>query len=188
HDRVDARPRVSDERGAARAAGGRHAVKPIALVALTLALAGCGYTEGHEVILRAPSGPTGREVEVYMEGQALTRPFYEVALLQVVGHGADANMEDVVKALTARASSLGCDAVAQLRVDQGYALAHAVGICVKYTRTAPASAAPRESPGAPPTSEPESQPESQPDSLPGSPHESAPAPTVAPPEKPAQPQ
>jgi len=63
-----------------------------------------------------------------MVGQAPPRPFYEVALLQVIGHGSDANLEDMVKALTVRASSLGCDAIVRIGVDQGYSIAHGFGV------------------------------------------------------------
>ncbi len=122
-----------------------------ALVGAVVALsAGCGYTESHEVVLRAPSAPSGRVVEVYMLGQSPPRPFYEVALLQVIGHGSDANLEDIVKALTHRAASLGCDAIVRIGVDQGYSIAHGFGVCVRWASAAPAPApAPVPAPAAP---------------------------------------
>ena len=116
-----------------------------------LAIAGCGYTETHEVALRQPGPPTGHPVEVYMYGQVPPRPFYEVALLQVVGHGADANLEDVVKALTTRASAFGCDAVVRIQIDQGYSLAHGFGVCVRWTPMPPAPAPAPQPEGAPPS-------------------------------------
>jgi hypothetical protein len=120
-------------------------------------LAGCGYTETHEVVLRQPSAPSGHAVEVYMNGQVPSRPFYEVALLQVLGHGADANLEDVVKALTKRAQAFGCDAVVRIQVDQGYSLTHAFGVCVRWAPIVPAAApapAPAPAPQPAPTGPP----------------------------------
>ena len=117
-----------------------HIAPALALAASCAFASGCGYTESHEVVLRAPSASTGRVVEVYMIGQPPPRPFLEVALLQVIGHGSDANLEDIVKALTARASSLGCDAIVRIGVDQGYSIAHGFGVCVKWAGEAPAPA------------------------------------------------
>ena len=111
-----------------------------------VALAGCGYTETHEVVLRQPGPPTGHSVEVYMYGQAPPRPFYEVALLQVVGHGADANLEDVVKGLTTRAQAFGCDAIVRIQIDQGYSLTHGFGVCVRWAPMAVPAPAPAPAP------------------------------------------
>jgi hypothetical protein len=104
---------------------------------LALAVAGCGYTETHEVVLRAPTGPSPHPVELYVGGRMPERPVYEVALLQVTGHGGDANLEAVTHGLAARASLLGCDAVVRIHVDEGYTMAHGFGVCVRYV--APAS-------------------------------------------------
>ena len=103
------------------------------LVALAgVALAGCGYTETHDVVLRSQTAIRPHAVEVYVGTQAPVRPFYEVALVQVVGHGNEANMESVTRALGARASALGCDAIVRVRVDSGYAMANGVGVCVRW--------------------------------------------------------
>ena len=97
-----------------------------------VALAGCGYTETHDVVLRSQTAIRPHAVEVYVGTQAPVRPFYEVALVQVVGHGNEANMESVTRALGARASALGCDAIVRVRVDSGYAMANGVGVCVRW--------------------------------------------------------
>ena len=123
-------------------------------VPVLLAVSGCGYTEAHEVILRAPSAASGHPVEVYMMGQPPPRPFYEIALLQAIGHGADANLEDLVKSLTQRASSLGCDAIVRVGVDQGYSIAHGFAVCVKWAESAPLPAPPPAPLVAPPAAAP----------------------------------
>jgi hypothetical protein len=137
----------------------KRAVSGSLAFTLALALAGCGYTETHEVVLRAASPPTGRPVEVYMSGQPPPRPFYEVALLQVIGHGSDANLEDVIRALTQRAATLGCDALVRIQIDQGYSLSHGFGVCVRWAPgiapvPAPAPVAPAPAPAPPPAPAP----------------------------------
>ena len=115
---------------------------------LGLPLLGCGYLETHDALLRAATAPTGREAEVYVGAQSPPRPFYEIALLQVVGHGTDADMEDVTRALAVRAAILGCDAVVRVHVDQGYMAAHGFGVGVKYAVAAAAPASPGADGGA----------------------------------------
>ena len=102
------------------------------LCLLALGAAGCGYVDMHEVVVRPGSGPPSSKVELYMMSQAPNRPYYEVALLQAIGHGSDANLEDVVHALTQRAAQLGCDAVIRVQFEQGYSMAHGVGACVRW--------------------------------------------------------
>ena len=101
--------------------------------ALSVALAGCsGYAEVHEVLLRQPSPPNGRGVEIYTEGQDPQRPFWEIAMLQAIGYAGDADMEGVAKALAGRAAELGCDALVRVHFDQGYGRAHGYGVCVRW--------------------------------------------------------
>jgi hypothetical protein len=114
------------------------------LVALPLVLAwaallvGCGHTETHAAMLRAPQPTTGKPVELYVVDQAAPlRPFYEIAIVQAIGFGAEANPEDVTRGLTARAATLGCDAVVRVYIDVGYTRAHAAGVCVKYLAPGP---------------------------------------------------
>jgi hypothetical protein len=132
-------------------------VASAALAALSAFALGCGYTELHEVVLRAPTGPTARSPDIYMLGQAVPRGFYEVALLQVLGHGSEATLEDLIGALSVRGRQLGCDAIANIHFDQGYTMAHAYGVCVKYTRDSAPAAAPR-APAQPPSQKPREEP------------------------------
>lgn len=105
-------------------------------------LLGCGHVELHEIVLRAPEPPAA-PAQVYFVGQSPGRPYDEVALLQAIGWGDDADMEDLARALSVRAGRLGCDAVVRVHVDQGWTRAHAFGVCVRWSPTAPPSAAPR---------------------------------------------
>ena len=117
-------------------------------------LAGCGHVETHEAMLRAPSSPTGARVELYLADQpAPTRPFYEIALVQAIGFGTEAHPDRIAAALTTKAGGLGCDAVVHTFIDQGYARAHAAGVCVKWLGPAPAEGTPEESILPPDTSQ-----------------------------------
>lgn len=109
----------------------------LALLAL-LFVAGCGHTETHQALLRAPQPPTGKRVELYMADSTVpARPFYEIAIVQAIGYGNAAHPEDVANALSEKAEKLGCDAVFRTFIDQGYTRVHAAGVCVKWLGPAP---------------------------------------------------
>jgi hypothetical protein len=114
------------------------------------ALSGCGHVEAHEVILREPTPATGREPDVYFNGREPAEAFYEVALLQVVGYGSDAQLEDLTRALVTRGAQLGCDAILRVHVDLGFTKAHAYGVCARLIPgSAPPAAAARSAPTPP---------------------------------------
>jgi len=102
----------------------------LALAASLVACEACGYSELHEVVFRT-SPRTGHPVEVYMVGQSPPRPFDELALLQVVSTGNQAEPQAVLAALSTRAVALGCDAVVRVRVDAGVTTTHGYGVCVR---------------------------------------------------------
>ena len=115
----------------------KHALAPL-MATLAIALLGCGHVETHAAMLRAPQPPTGHTVELYVADQAPpSRPFYDIAILQAIGFGSEANPEDVTRALTSKAALLGCDAVVRVFIDIGYSRAHASGVCVKYLGASP---------------------------------------------------
>lgn len=112
----------------------------VALATMGLGAVGCGHTETHAAMLREPQSRTSG-VELYLADQPQPeRPYSEIAFVQAVGFGTEATPEDVAKALTTRASMLGCDAVVRAFLDVGYSRAHAAGVCVKYTGDGPAVA------------------------------------------------
>jgi hypothetical protein len=116
-----------------------------ALLACAL-LTGCAYTELHEVLLRS-APPANKDPEVLMAGQPVTRPFYEIAILQVFVHENEPPLGDIVAPLAARARQLGCDAIVEVRMDQGFATSHATGVCVKYAESPPVNRPANGSPG-----------------------------------------
>lgn len=126
---------------------------PLAFAAL-LGLVGCGRTDVYQAVLRDPATTPGggaKRAEIYFASQGPGRLFYEVALVQAVGTGTDANIQDVARALADRAGQLGCDAVVNVQIDQGYTVAHGYGVCVRWSGAAPAgtSAAPAPAAGQP---------------------------------------
>jgi hypothetical protein len=143
--------------------------------ALALSLAGCGHSEAHVAMLRAPQPRTGHAVELYLVDQATpTRPFFDIAIVQAIGFGTDATPEAVAHALTDKAETLGCDAVVRASIDVGYSRAHAAGVCVKYLADGPPGPPPvlPPAPGAnpaPPPSRPAPAPRIEP--LPSAPNQ-----------------
>ena len=105
----------------------------IAAVFSAFACAGCGSTEVHQILLREPTMQQRQEIEMYVTGGTPPRrPFYEVAYVQAIGHGSDADVEDVTHALANRGARLGCDAIVRVHVELGSTRAHASGVCVNW--------------------------------------------------------
>lgn len=119
-----------------------------ALFSLAVLLAGCGTVQVSRVLTGPPGAPYSGPVAVVMEGGPPPPQYVEVAILQGIGYGSQADMANVVTALQAEAQRLGCDAVIRVRVDQGYSQASGTGVCI---RTPATWAAP---PGAPPAGSP----------------------------------
>lgn len=141
----------------ARNVGALAPLTMLVAIAASLALGGCGHTETHAAMLRAPQAPTDRAVELYIVDQAApTRPYYDIAIVQAIGFGADANPEDVAHALTDQGKTLGCNAIVRVSIDVGYSRAQAAGVCVKYLAPGPEGpsavlpAAPPKNPSPPP--------------------------------------
>jgi len=104
---------------------------------LLLILTACGSTNVYQVLLRQPTAPTGRGVEVYVRGRDPARPADEVAIVEAHGFGTHANAETVVEAIAQRSAQLGCDAVVRVHVELGHTMAHASGICVRWPAPQP---------------------------------------------------
>ena len=125
------------------------------------ALAACGRLETHEIVLRPPSPPT-QAPAVYFGATVPPQPFYDVALVQVIGSQGHANAEDITGALVARGAQLGCDALVRTRIDQGVTRADGVAVCVRFSpqRVAPVEPSPSLAPpasAAPPPPRPPSE-------------------------------
>lgn len=112
-------------------------IAPLALLA-TLAM-GCGHLEVSTVLLRAPEAPRTPAVRVYFPKDRVSRPYYDVAMLQVQAAGV--TMGDVMDALTHRAHLLGCDALVRTQIAMGAGRLNGVAVCVRFTNEVPTTAA-----------------------------------------------
>jgi hypothetical protein len=124
-------------------------------------LAGCGSVEVHQVFLRRPSMIENREVEVYVAGSPPKHLYYDIAIVQAIASGSDADVEHVTHALANRAGRLGCDALVRVHVELGYGRAHGTGVCVVWAKAVAAPIAPTPLPtpiAAPTSSTPEPTP------------------------------
>lgn len=93
-------------------------------------IAACGYTSTHRVVTGQPGPPHQGEVALYMAGTPAP-PLDEVAIVQAVGNGHHADLEHVVSGLKKEAARLGCDALANVKIDQGSSSASGTAICAR---------------------------------------------------------
>jgi hypothetical protein len=119
-----------------------------ALGSLLLFLAGCGTLTTHHVMTGPAGPPRDGDVRVVIEGAPEPPGLQEVAIIQSVGTGIHANLEDLVGGLKERARALGCDVIVHVHVDQGASNAAASGVAA---RTGAAAYLP---PPAPPPTQP----------------------------------
>ena len=103
----------------------------VLLSLLSLFAAACGTTRTSRVVTGKSSSPYSGDVKVLMDGAAVPAGLEEVGLVQAIGHGLHANLEHVIEGLRAEAAALGCDTVAQVKVDQGASQASANGVCLR---------------------------------------------------------
>jgi hypothetical protein len=108
--------------------------------------------------VREPSMIQRRDIEVFVVGAPPKRPYYDIAILQAIGSGNDADVEHLTHAIANRAARLGCDAIVRLHVELGATRAHGSAVCVRWAQVtvAPVTPSPPPAPttSAPPTSTP----------------------------------
>lgn len=127
----------------------------LAVALATLLLSACDYTEAHDMLIRGGAEQSGRPVALYFVGDSPHRPFHEIAMLEVIGHGADADTERIESSLRLRGEEFGCDAVVRVHVDQDFATARGAGVCARYTTADAVACGPVPSPSAATTCEPD---------------------------------
>lgn len=105
-------------------------MKTAAVLLACLALSGCGTIRTGHVLTGQPGPPRGG-VRIVLQGQPMPADVDEVAIVQAVGTGVYARLENVVTALQDEAGRLGCDAVLNVKIDQGSTTASGTGTCVR---------------------------------------------------------
>jgi hypothetical protein len=99
--------------------------------ALATTLVACGSLTTHYVLTGRPQAAYTGDVQIVLEGATAPPNLYEVAIVQAVGGGTKANLEDLVDGLKEQARQLGCDIVVRVHVDQGDSVASASGVAAK---------------------------------------------------------
>jgi len=70
------------------------------------------------------------DVRVLMEGEPVSGPYGEVAIVTATGTAAEATLPAAIEALQDEARKLGCNAVIRIRYDRGTQSASALGVAV----------------------------------------------------------
>ena len=115
-------------------------MKRWSMAVFLVALSACGTLTTHHVLTGQPGAPVTGDVHVVLEGSKESEDVDEVAIVQAVGTGPHAELEELVSGLKTEAQKLGCDAVVRVHVDQGQGLASASGVAGRVRHGAPASA------------------------------------------------
>lgn len=115
--------------------------------AVLVLMTACSQVRTHHVVTGTPGPPTAGPVTTVMQGSPVPFAYREIAIVQAVGTGGDADLEHVVRGLQKDAAALGADAVINVRIDQGSGQASGTGIAVR--RVAGPPPAPPPPPRAP---------------------------------------
>jgi hypothetical protein len=75
---------------------------------------------------RAPH-PGG--VRLHMEAEPVPEGFREIAIVQAITYGREADLAHVVRGLRERSAALGCTAIVRVHIDQGSTTASGNGVC-----------------------------------------------------------
>jgi hypothetical protein len=97
------------------------------LVAALAGAACAGRTRTYHVMVGTAGAPHQGRIALFLDGARAPGAFEEVALVQAVG----GDMERVVTALQQEAAQLGCDAIVNMRIDQGVNGTSATGMAVR---------------------------------------------------------
>jgi hypothetical protein len=96
------------------------------VVAASLSAA-CVGTRTYRVLVGNTAAPHQGRIALFLNGARAPDAFEEVAVVQAVG----GDMEHVVTALQREAAQLGCDAIVNMRIDQGSSVTSATGMAVR---------------------------------------------------------
>ena len=103
----------------------------VSAIALAAFGGGCGSVQTFRWPISQPAPPTQRP-QVFFEGQMPSTSMTELELVEAVGYGTRANMEDVVTTMQDEAQRYGASAIVRVRVDCGHGTCHGYGVAVRY--------------------------------------------------------
>lgn len=111
--------------------------KPLRLALVALLLAACGSTTTFRMVI-GPAGPAHRrDVQVFLTSMPLPSDYVEVAVVEAIGRGDQADVAHVMEGLRVEAATLGCDAVIHAQVDQGSTLVVGTAVAVRWRTGVP---------------------------------------------------
>ena len=100
------------------------------------ALSGCGSMYTYHWPLSGPAPQNGRPL-VYFEGTLPSAGLQELEMVEAVGGGTHANVDDVVNAMQDDAQSYGANAIVRVRIDCGHGTCHGYGVAVRFVGPPP---------------------------------------------------
>lgn len=108
--------------------------RPLAALCCAL-LVGCGSITTYRFPLDKPTGQiSAAPPQVFFEGNMPDAAMQELAMVEAVGTGNRASVEEVVNALQLEASRWGASAVVRVKVDCAYSQCHGWGVAVRFVR------------------------------------------------------
>jgi hypothetical protein len=100
------------------------------------ALTGCGSMYTYQWPLSSAAPPSGRPL-VYFEGSLPSAGLQELEMVEAIGGGTHANVDDVVHAMQDDAQAYGANAIVRVRVDCGHGTCHGYGVAVRFVGPPP---------------------------------------------------
>jgi hypothetical protein len=98
-----------------------------------LLLTACGTVTTYRFPLDKPTGQISpAPPQVFFEGSLPSEAMQELAMVEAVGTGNKASVEEVVNAMQLEASRWGASAIVRVKVDCGYSQCHGWGVAVKF--------------------------------------------------------
>lgn len=106
------------------------------IVAMCCALlVGCGTVTTYRFPLEKATGQvSATPPAVFFEGNLPTEAMQELAMVEAVGSGNKASVEDVVGAMQLEGARWGASAIVRVKVDCAYSQCHGWGVAVRFMR------------------------------------------------------
>ena len=91
----------------------------------------CGTVTTYRFPLDKPGQPTGAPPAVFFEGNLPNQPMQELSMVEAVGSGTKASVEEVVTAMQMEGARWGATAIVRVKVDCAYSQCHGWGVAVR---------------------------------------------------------
>jgi hypothetical protein len=112
--------------------------RALVVLAAISSLVGCGSMVTYRWPLSQPAPQNGRPL-VYFEGSLPSAGIQELEMVEAVGAGTHANLDDVINAMQDEAQAYGANAIVRVRVDCGHGTCHGYGVAIRFVGPPPQS-------------------------------------------------